>query len=187
MIRLVPILAMAALAACATAPPPPPSGPVGMTASAEVLNAQGSRIGTAKFTEGPRGVLIRIEIGDSGLPRGWHGVHLHEKGDCADFADGFKASGAHAGHGAPAAHGLLNPAGPEAGDLPSIFTPNGGPTQAELYSPFVTLAPAAIGGRSPLRGPQGAALIIHANADDQTTQPIGGAGARIACAALTPN
>ena len=37
-----------------------------------------------------------------------------------------------------------------------------------------------------LLGPQGAALVIHANADDHQSQPIGNAGARVACAALKP-
>lgn len=186
MTRFLPPIALA-LAACATAENGTPAGPVGATASAEIVNAQGSRIGTARFTEGPKGVLIRLEIGDSGLPPGWHGVHLHEKGDCADFADGFKASGAHTGHGAPSVHGLLNANGPEAGDLPSIFTPNTGPTHAELYTTGVTLAGVAHGERAPLRGPGASALIVHASVDDQTSQPIGNAGARIACAALTPN
>lgn len=30
----------------------------------------------------------------------------------------------------------------------------------------------------------GSALVIHANEDDQITQPIGGAGARIGCSEL---
>jgi len=31
----------------------------------------------------------------------------------------------------------------------------------------------------------GSAIIIHANPDDHSTQPIGGAGDRVACAALS--
>ena len=34
--------------------------------------------------------------------------------------------------------------------------------------------------------PATAAEVIHASPDDQTSQPIGNAGARVACAALTP-
>jgi Cu-Zn family superoxide dismutase len=30
----------------------------------------------------------------------------------------------------------------------------------------------------------GSAIVIHANADDHTTQPIGGAGDRVACGIL---
>jgi Cu-Zn family superoxide dismutase len=161
------------------------AGPVGATASAEVIGAGGARIGTARFAEGPRGVLIRLELEPGALMPGWHGAHLHEAGDCTDFAAGFKASGAHARHGA-APHGLLNPHGPEAGDLANIHAPASGPILAELYAPGVTLAATAVGDRAPLRGPRGAALILHANADDHTSQPIGGAGARVACAAIKP-
>jgi Cu-Zn family superoxide dismutase len=170
------------LGGCATMAPTP-AGPVGATASAEVIAASGARIGTARFTDGPRGVLIRLELEPGALAPGWHGAHLHEAGDCTDFAAGFKAAGAHARHGA-APHGLLNPAGPEAGDLANIHAPASGPILAELYAPGVTLAPTALGERAPLRGHRGAALILHANADDHTSQPIGGAGARVACAAV---
>ena len=36
-----------------------------------------------------------------------------------------------------------------------------------------------------MRGP-GLSLIVHANPDDHVSQPIGGAGDRIACAVLIP-
>ncbi len=165
------------------------AGPVGATATADVLNGAGAAIGTARFTEGPRGVVIRLELAPGSIAAGWHGAHLHESGDCADFAAGFKAAGAHAGHaptGQPTTHGLLNPAGPEAGDLANFYAPAAGPIGAEFYAPGVTLAAAAIGARAPLRGPQGSALILHANADDHASQPIGGAGGRVACAAVKP-
>lgn len=186
------MLAAAALAGCAAAlhgggMAAAPAGPVGETASADVVNGAGAVIGRASFAEGPRGVLIRLELNEGALPAGWHGAHIHAAGDCSDFAAGFKAAGAHAGHapqGAATNHGLLNPDGPEQGDLANIYAPASGPIAAELYAPGVTLAAAAIDGRLPLRGPQGASLILHANADDHRSQPIGGAGARLACAAL---
>jgi len=177
------------LGGCATGGIAAPPGPVGAAASADVIGASGARVGSARFAEGPRGVVIRLELDPGALAPGWHGAHLHEAGDCADVAAGFKASGAHAGHapeGQATTHGLLNASGPEAGDLANIFAPASGPINAELYAPGVTLAPAALGDRAPLRGPRGAAFIIHANADDHTSQPIGGAGARLACAAIKP-
>lgn len=160
-------------------------GPVGATATADVIGASGARIGSARLAEGRRGVVIRLELNAGALTPGWHGAHLHQAGDCSDAAAGFQASGAHARHGA-ATHGLLNPVGPEAGDLANIFAPAAGPINAELYAPGVTLAARVIDERAPLGGANGAALIIHANADDHMSQPIGGAGARVACASLRP-
>jgi Cu-Zn family superoxide dismutase len=42
------------------------------------------------------------------------------------------------------------------------------------------------GGRTALSDADGAALVIHAGRDDHRAQPIGGAGARIACGAIPP-
>ena len=35
-----------------------------------------------------------------------------------------------------------------------------------------------------LRDADGSALVVHLNADDHMAQPIGGAGARVACAVV---
>lgn len=85
------------------------------------------------------------------------------------------------------AHGLLNPDGPEPGDLPNIYASPTGPFGAELFAPLATLGPPVSGSapRTALLDEDGAALIIHAGPDDHRSQPIGGAGARIGCAALT--
>lgn len=153
--------------------------------SAWIVGAHGRAIGQATFTEAPNGVLIRLEFLERALPPGWHGLHLHTRGDCSDFAEGFAASGGHLGAGRRVAHGLRNAAGPEAGDLPNIFAGPAGPFAAEMFSPLITLEPARNDGRIPLLDGDGTALLIHAAADDHQTQPIGGAGERIACAALT--
>lgn len=174
------------VAACASTPTEAQPAPDIRPQSASIVGADGAQIGRATFTEAPRGLIIRIELNEGGLPPGWHGLHLHARGNCSDNTAGFQASGAHetAGHGAQ--HGLLNPNGPEAGDLPNIYVAQHGPTGAEVFSPFVTLHAAPIGDRQPLLDADGAALLIHAGADDHRSQPIGNAGARIACAALTP-
>jgi superoxide dismutase, Cu-Zn family len=155
--------------------------------TAQIVGADNQPVGQATFTEGANGVLIRMEFSEGRLPEGWHGLHFHDTGDCSDFASGFQASGAHVTPGHQTQHGLLNPSGPEAGDLPNIYAPATGPFGAEVFSTFVTLHNAAIGDRQPLLDADGAALLVHASADDHTSQPIGGAGARIACAALTPS
>ena len=82
----------------------------------------------------------------------------------------------------PVVHGLLNPQANDDGDLPNIFVGADGKVTVELYSTLVALEPGT--SRPALLGPAGAAVVIHASPDDYTTQPIGGAGARIACAVL---
>lgn len=157
--------------------------------TAWIVGRDGRALGRAIFTEAPTGVLIRLEFSER-LPAGWHGLHLHQIGDCSDFAEGFQASGAHV-RGGDFAHGLRNPDGPEAGDLPNLYARAGAPFAAEFYSRFITLnaralrMPADRRERAPLLDSDGSALVIHAGPDDHQTQPIGGAGERIACAALT--
>src|SRR5262245_7953616 len=88
-----------------------------------IVGADGRQIGQATFRDGPNGVLIQLEFAQGALTPGWHGLHLHQRGDCSDFAAGFQASGSHVTTSHRVQHGLLNPRGPEAGDLPNIFAP----------------------------------------------------------------
>lgn len=134
--------------------------------------------GRINVREAPRGVLLRISA--KGLPPGWHGIHFHEKGTCSD--PGFKESGGHVHDGGTVVHGLLNREGNDFGDLPNVYVGPDGVLEAELFSTFVSLDGA--GDRPALRDADGSALVIHANADDHTSQPIGGAGERIACAVI---
>ena len=145
------------------------------SSTADIKGAAGATIGLASFQDGPAGVVIHLEA--RGLTPGWHAVHLHEKGDCSDAA--FTAAGGHINHAPKTPHGLLNPGGPDMGDLPNIYAAADGSVFAELYSPFVSVAGA--GGRPGLVDADGSALVIHANKDDYLTQPIGGAGPRVAC------
>lgn len=149
--------------------------------TAPLKDGKGQTVGTVTLTEAPNGVLLRIEA--QGLPPGWHGMHFHEKGTCE--APDFKSAGGHVhmGSGAPK-HGFLNADQTDAGDLPNLYVAADGKATAEFYDDKVRLRQTA---RSvpALLGPNGASVIIHANPDDYTSQPIGGAGARIACASLT--
>lgn len=138
----------------------------------------GGSAGSGTVTEGPGGVILRLEV--SGLTPGWHGVHFHEKGDCS--AMDFTSAGAHVHGAAAVVHGLLNPAHSDSGDLPNIFVGADGKATVELFSPFVALGDAP--GRQNLLDADGSAVVIHASADDYTTQPIGGAGARVACGVI---
>jgi superoxide dismutase, Cu-Zn family len=137
----------------------------------------GGLLGHALLAEGQRGVLIRLEV--DGLRPGWKAIHIHRHGECHDHEHGFQASG---GHLDPyeRAHGLLNDDGPELGDLPNVHAHSDGSVRAELYATGVRLDASENG----LLRAGGTALVIHEGPDDHRTQPIGGAGARVACAAI---
>jgi Cu-Zn family superoxide dismutase len=181
---LVTLVFAALLCACATTAPDRDVSERIPPRTVWIVGADGRAVGQAVFTEAPTGVLIRLEFSEARLPPGWHGLHLHQRGDCSDFANGFQASGGHLGMARRIQHGLRNPNGPEAGDLPNLFA-GPPPDAAEFFTPYVTMDGDQLGERLPLLDEDGAALVIHAGPDDQVSQPIGGAGARIACAALT--
>jgi len=172
--------------ACASVPAPtpaPPALPPGAI-QAPIRGADGRDVGLVSLAQGPEGVLIRLNILPNVLPPGWHGVHLHEVSDCN--VAGFTAAGPHVGHGGRVKHGLLAADGPEPGDLPNLYVPEKSPQgpAVEMFSSMVSLGPAR--GRVNLRDSDGSSLMIHESADDHVTQPIGGAGARIACAMIPP-
>jgi len=147
-------------------------------ATIDLKTTAGGAAGTAVVREAPGGVLLHVEV--KGLAPGWHGMHFHEKGDCSK--SDFTSAGAHVHTRATIVHGLLNPEANDSGDLPNLFAAADGSAVAEAFSPFVSLKGA--GGRPALLDADGSALVIHANPDDYMAQPIGGAGARIACGAL---
>ena len=171
----------APVAAPSPAKPPAPviaqPGTLRAGAVAKIVDGAGKTIGGAYFYEGPSGVLLRIEA--SGLKPGWHGMHLHEKGACE--GPGFQSAGAHINPGKKP-HGLLHPQGPDAGDLPSFYVETSGLGRGSLFSPLVSLRGA--GGRPALLDADGSTLVIHAAPDDQSTQPIGGSGDRVACGVI---
>ena len=154
--------------------------------AAQFVGRDGNPKGHIIFKNAPgAGVLMRVDL--QGLSEGWHGIHLHQIADCADLEEGFKASG---GHIDPDArdHGLLNPDGYERADLTNIYAGSDGRATAEIFNNTIALFPSeaasAEAGPFPLLDEDGFAVIIHENADDHLTQPIGGAGGRVACAAV---
>jgi len=146
-------------------------------ASGDLKGADGASHGMITVTPAPKGVLLRIEA--KALTPGWHGVHFHEKGSCSDPK--FTSAGAHVHATSPVVHGFLNPQANDAGDLPNIHVGSDGTATAEVYSTLVSPS----GGSSPaLLDADGSAVVIHANPDDYNSQPIGGAGERVACAVV---
>ncbi|ACG77341.1 Cu/Zn superoxide dismutase [Phenylobacterium zucineum HLK1] len=138
----------------------------------ELKNSAGQAMGSVTLTQGPKGVVMRVEA--KGLTPGWHGLHFHEKADCSK--SDFTSAGGHTHGGGERVHGLLNPEANETGDLPNLYAGADGAGAAEVYTTLTSL--------KALRDADGSAVVIHANADDHKTQPIGGAGARVACAVI---
>lgn len=154
--------------------------PVGATARAALVNGEGGSAGTASFRQGPTGVLIRIEA--TGLTPGWHGLHLHGVGQCE--GPKFTSAGSHVKHGEDAAvHGLVNPDGPESGDLPNLYAGTDGRAFTEVFTTGAALVEG--GGGEYLLDTDGSAILIHAAADDHLAQPIGGSGDRVACGVIS--
>ena len=147
------------------------------TAEAQVIDNKGAAIGSLQLRGSAAGTVLRLSLKAGSLTPGWHGVHLHAVGDCSD-TDKFMNSKAHVNHD-NRKHGLLNAEGPDNGDLPNIYAAADGSVNAELFTPF-----AKVSGANGLKDADGSALIVHAAEDDHSTQPIGNAGARVACAVI---
>lgn len=152
----------------------------GHTATAQFVNTEGEAIGTAELTQGPHGTLIRLELRGLADGSGFHAIHIHAVGDCSDHDEGFQASGGHINPEGKK-HGLMNPDGPDPGDFPNIYADANGDVNHELFTPLASLD-GSVGAR--ILDEDGAALVIHQNPDDHQTQPIGGAGPRIACGVI---
>jgi Cu-Zn family superoxide dismutase len=145
-------------------------------ATAVLRNAQGAVVAQATFTQTPAGV--RLVVDARGLPPGDKGIHIHEVGRCEPPA--FTSAGGHFNPGRRQ-HGLENPAGPHAGDLPNLHIDAQGTGRLETTTDRVTLG----SGPTSLFDADGSALVIHAAPDDHRTDPAGNSGARIACGVIT--
>jgi Cu-Zn family superoxide dismutase len=145
-------------------------------ATAIMYNTSGAPIGTAQLTQDRSGSVF-VDIASISLPAGQHGIHFHDVGKCdGGTASPFSSAG---GHYNPMGrqHGLQNPNGPHAGDNPNITIPASGIGHVSFSTNRVSLTP----GPTSLLDGDGSALVIHAGADDQVTNPAGNSGARIAC------
>ena len=180
-------VAVALMAGCASSGSPAaatgnagnnPSVKAKSTASRATVNlapASGSLV-SGKLTLVPMGDGVHMTGEVGGLkPGDTRGFHIHEKGDCS-AADASTAGG----HFNPAAqaHGRSGQGPHHAGDTDNIVADARGVARIDAHVTGVTLGGGAgndIAGR---------AVIVHAAADDYTTQPTGNAGARVACGVI---
>jgi Cu-Zn family superoxide dismutase len=170
--RTLLVAALLPLAACS---PTPPAGqtPPARALTADLVDAGGRSIGAATITQADG--FVRVTVTASGLQPGLHGLHVHAVGVCTppDFA----SAGPHF-NPLQRRHGWQNPGGPHAGDLRNLEVGADGRARYESVSQHLTLVgPTAIVADS-------AALVVHAQTDDQVTDPTGNSGARIACGVL---
>lgn len=163
----VPLILPLALAGCVGLGEPTLNPPIAL------VNAAGQSIGTVESWETPGAVTFRLRA--AGLPLGIHGIHVHAVGRCD--APTFETAGPH-WNPSQRAHGFNNPAGPHAGDMPNVTIAATGVLQENVALSGASLAA--------LADADGAALVIHAAADDYRTDPSGNSGGRIACAVVAP-
>lgn len=158
-------------AACNGATPPVQS------VEFDMIDSDGNTVGQATLTEVSGGVAVGVQV--SGLSPGPRGFHFHENGVC-DPPD-FESAG---GHFNPQQreHGLDNPDGPHAGDLPNLVIGEDGTGDVSFTNEMLTLD--ATGANS-LTGGNGTALVIHAGEDDQVTDPDGDSGDRVVCGVVS--
>ncbi len=141
----------------------------------DLKDAQGNDVGSVILWDTASGVALQLNLHD--LPAGEHAIHFHQVPKCE--APDFKSAG---GHFNPEGkkHGLESPDGHHAGDMKNITVEQDGKAKGPMEDPDVTLKE----GPHSLLSNGGTAIVIHANPDDNQTDPAGNAGARIACGVI---
>lgn len=149
------------------------------TATVTFTDIAGAPRGTALLWQDLEGT-VHVELRAVSLPPGTKGMHFHAVGRCDNEGQGqFATAGPHF-NPEGRRHGLSSVDGPHAGDLPNILVRPDGTVSVELTTDRITLTD----GPRTLLDSDGSALIIHAQQDDQLTDPAGNSGARIACGVI---
>lgn len=141
-------------------------------AHATLKDKDGEEVGRVTLTAIPTGVLLDLDL--TAMPPGDHAFHFHAVGTCEP--PDFKSAGPHF-NPEEDKHGLMNKAGPHAGDMPNIHVPDSGRLRIEVLNQMVHLSDG-------LLDDDGSAIVIHEGPDDYTSDPAGDAGARIACGVI---
>jgi superoxide dismutase, Cu-Zn family len=168
--RKLTVLSLLALASCSG------FGIGGKSAQADLIDNGNQSVGHATLTQMSEGVKIVLDV--HGAAPGMHALHIHNNGMChVGDAKPFDSSGPHFNPFGKK-HGLENPDGPHAGDLPNFEVMPDGTAHVEVVARLVTLDP---GAPNSLLKTGGTCLMIHDKPDDYKTDPTGNAGVRWAC------
>ncbi|MEA2599427.1 MAG: superoxide dismutase, Cu-Zn family [Acidobacteriota bacterium] len=156
---------------------PMSASPLGATATLQGDPANTGFSGTITFTPGAGGA-VHVVADVRGVPPGKHGIHLHENGQCVHEDPNGKHFSSAGGHFNPAsAPHACPPTDPRhAGDFGNIEVGADGTGHLDLTSSAISVT----GTNSVV----GKAVILHAGADDCTTQPTGNSGDRLACGVI---
>jgi superoxide dismutase, Cu-Zn family len=141
----------------------------------DLSDGQGKSVGTAELSPAAQGVSIRLNL--MNLPPGEHAIHVHTVAKCEGPA--FTTAGPHLNPDMKH-HGLQNPDGPHAGDMPNFTVAADGTAKAAVVAPGVTMGDDS----HSVFTNGGTALVIHEKADDMKSDPAGNAGARVACGVI---
>lgn len=144
-------------------------------AVADLVDATGRPSGRAIITQSADGLWIDVTA--TGITPGDHGLHVHAVGQCA--APEFTSAGPHWNPGGHQ-HGRKNPQGTHAGDAPNLRADATGKGRLKSWLGAGTIN----SGPMALLDADGAAVVVHADPDDEMTDPTGKSGKRILCGVL---
>ncbi|MEZ4297223.1 MAG: superoxide dismutase family protein [Polyangiaceae bacterium] len=151
-----------------------PPGSESKEAVATLDGKSGSQMtGQAVATAAGDKVTLKIEV--TGATPGEHAVHIHEKGDCS--AGDASSAGPH-WNPTNEAHGKWGNPPYHLGDIGNMQVGDDGRGSISLTTDRWTL------GTGTSDDLVGHSVVVHAGADDFTSQPSGSSGDRVGCGVL---